>query len=189
MQAVFTATLLCLEMQEIPHTKNNSRTCIIIMIGCVLWFSFVSLSTFGTCSSLWQFWQTPQCVSILQQVWHDFSLDFWDAAALFPFYPQILQPWCRLHARWKDFSGAIDLNRHRRILSEPISQLLDLSIYQSVDSLYLFLLVRRNCPLSFKLFNTISPSFIPTLPPLLPFSFALDCCEVLHFFFEGETLY
>lgn len=32
---------------------------------------------------------------------------------------------------------------------------------QSVDSLYLFLLVRRNWPLSFKLFNTISPSFIP----------------------------
>lgn len=85
--------------------------------------------------------------------------------------------------RSKDFRQATDLSRHWRILLEPISQLLNLSIHQSVDSLYLFLLVRRNWPLSFKLFNQISPSFIPPLPPLQPFSFALDCCEVLSPFF------
>lgn len=69
-------------------------------------------------------------------------------------------------SRSKDFRQATDLSRHWRILLEPISQLLNLSIHQSVDSLYLFLLVRRNWPLSFKLFNQISPSFIPPLPPL-----------------------
>lgn len=84
----------------------------------------------------------------------------------------------------KDFWRAIDLNGHRRILFEPISQLLNLSIHQSVGSLYLLLLFRRNWPLSFKLFNKISPAFILPLPPLLPFSFALDCCKVLLFFFE-----
>lgn len=91
--------------------------------------------------------------------------------------------------RSKDFRRATDLSRHWRILLEPISQLLNLSVHQSVDSLYLFLLVRRNWPLSFKLFNQISPSFIPPLPPLQPFSFALDCCEVLCFFFFETRLF
>lgn len=77
---------------------------------------------------------------------------------------------------------ATDLSRRRRILLEPISQLLNLSIHQSVDSLYLFLLVRRNWPLSFELFNKISPSFIPPCPPQ-PLSFALNCREVLWVFF------
>lgn len=77
---------------------------------------------------------------------------------------------------------ATDLSRRRRILLEPISQLLNLSIHQSVDSLYLFLLVRRNWPLSFELFNKISPSFIPPCPPQ-PLSFALNCREVLWGFF------
>lgn len=77
---------------------------------------------------------------------------------------------------------ATDLSRRRRILLEPISQLLNLSIHQSVDSLYLFLLVSRNWPLSFELFNKISPSFIPPCPPQ-PLSFALNCREVLCVFF------
>lgn len=37
-------------------------------------------------------------------------------------FPKILLS-CRIHAGWKDFWYAIDLNRHRRILCEPISQL------------------------------------------------------------------
>lgn len=74
------------------HSKNNSRTCIIIMIGCVL-CSFVSLGTFGTCSSLWQFWDTdtPQYLSQYPAAGLTWFVPwfFWDA--LFPFYPQILQ--------------------------------------------------------------------------------------------------
>lgn len=87
-----------------------------------------------------------------------------------------------LPSELKTCRRATDLSRRQRILLEPISQLLNLSIHQSVDSLYLFLLVRRNWPLSFELFNKISPSFIPPCPPQ-PLSFALNCREVLCVFF------
>lgn len=72
-----------------------------------------------------------------------------------------------------------------RILVEPINQLLNLIIHQSVDSLYLFLLFRGNWPLSFKLFNEISPSFI-SLFFFCCCSLVLDFCEVLHLFFEAR---
>lgn len=71
------------------------------------------------------------------------------------------------------------------ILVEPINQLLNLIIHQSVDSLYLFLLFRGNWPLSFKLFNEISPSFI-SLFFFCCCSLVLDFCEVLHLFFEAR---
>lgn len=83
-------------------------------------------------------------------------------------------------AVWKDFQCAIDLNRHRRILFKSNSLLLNLSIHQSVDSLYLILPVRRNCPLSFKLLSKSLHHPSPSSSSAA-FLLVLDCCEVLRF--------
>lgn len=122
-----------------------------------------------------------------------FPRAFQDAAGLFAFSSPnlgaLLQDRCRVVVGWNDFQHAIDLNRHRRVLFEPISQLLNLSIHQSVESLYLVLLVRRNWHLSLstKSLHHSSPSSSSAVSLL-----ALDCCEVLSFFSHflwGETLY
>lgn len=85
-------------------------------------------------------------------------------------------------AVWKDFQCAIDLNRHRRILFKSNSLLLNLSIHQSVDSLYLI-------PLSFKLLSKSLHHPSPSSSSAA-FLLVLDCCEVLRFpppfFFEAR---
>lgn len=105
----------------------------------------------------------------------------------FRYFPQIPQSWRRLHAGWKDFWHAIDLNRHRRILFEPINQLLNLSIHQSNThcTFSSWLGEIGPCHLSF---STKSPHHSSPSSSSAAFLFALDCCEVLHFFFRRDTL-